>query len=121
MLEQEEPFCGRWASAGGVCKLSGAPVATEGFQGTDIASRSCGDLAPQIRVLGSRRRLKGPGETVPHLSLGVCTVGRPWFAAVRLQSLSLSSRGFSLCVCLSSRKGTSHVGFRTLLMLVASS
>lgn len=38
MLEQEEPSCGRWASAGGVCELSGAPVATEGFQGTDTAS-----------------------------------------------------------------------------------
>lgn len=68
---------------------------------------------PQIRVLGGRRRLKDPGETVPNLSLGVCTIGCPWFAAVRLQSLSLSSRGFSLCVCLFSRKGTSHVGFRT--------
>lgn len=38
MLEQEAPFCAQWASAGEVCEFSGAPVTTEGFQGTDIAS-----------------------------------------------------------------------------------
>lgn len=38
MLQQEEPFCGQWASAEEECEFSAAPVTTEGFQGTDTAA-----------------------------------------------------------------------------------
>ena len=91
--------------AHGKCVSSpGLLLQTEGLQRTDVASLTvveAGSLRSRCWEAGALFE-GSQGESVPCPSLSFWATSHPWFAASSLQSLPLSSCGFSLCVCVSS-------------------